>query len=567
MNDFIASARKYRPKSFRDVIGQKSITDTLEKALENDQVSHAMLFCGPHGVGKTTCARILAQRINQKNADSSDEQHENAFNIFELDAASNNSVDDIRSLNEQIRYAPQYGKYKVYIIDEVHMLSTSAFNAFLKTLEEPPKYVIFILATTEKHKVLPTIISRCQIFDFNRIDTLEIRDFLADLSKKESIRIPTDALHLIARKAQGALRDALSTFDKVVSFSGKKITLENVTEVLNILDYETYLNVSQTLFDGKITESLLSFDTILKRGFQSQLFISGLASHFRDLLVSKDAEANKLLDVTEEIKVHYAAQSKLWETSELISAIEICEQARVKYASSVNGRLVIELALMQLASIKKGEERKKKLEFYIKPQIKIKEEAHSDVPQKKTIPKKNENPPSGIEQEQIEEKAKKKKPVTTTKPKGDLAFSIQGLLSEEEADETETDHSEMSKDAFSENELIKKWNSFVKKQKDKGNFNIYRALTYSEPELISENKIRYEFASLTMGRSIEDGKEELIQFLRKELNNHSIEMETYINENKKDALPYTPEEKYNYFVSKNPLVKRLKENLDLDYDY
>ena len=572
MKDFIASARKYRPRSFSEVIGQKNITNTLENALEKDQISHAMLFCGPHGVGKTTCARILAQLINQKNASGDDREQENAFNIFELDAASNNSVDDIRSLNEQIRYPPPYGKHKVYIIDEVHMLSTSAFNAFLKTLEEPPDYVIFILATTERHKVLPTILSRCQIFDFKRIDTLEIRDFLEDLSEKESIVIPTDALHLIASKAQGAIRDALSTFDKVISFSGKEITLENVTEILNILDHNTYLNTSQRLLEGQITKSLLLFDVILKRGFQAELFVSGLGSHFRNLLISKDPEANKLLDAPEDTKKNYTAQSKLWEPSELILAIEICERARVKYASSVNGRLTIELALMQLASIKKGRDNKKKTEFYIAPPEASEESSCSASPKKTSVktqalPSGNEHTKALEEEREIASPKKESKATMATKPEESLTFSIQEFLSEQAVDQTKTDRSEMPKDAFSESELIKKWNAFVKEQNDKGNFNIHRAFTYSKPELIHKNKIRYEFASLTMERSIEGCKEELLQFLRKALNNYGIEMETYIGENKKDTLPYTPEEKYNYFASKNPLVKKLKENLDLDYDY
>ena len=649
MNRFIASALKYRPQNFDDVIGQKNITNTLENALEKNQIPHAMLFCGPHGVGKTTCARILAWRINQKDDKDSHKQQEDIFNVFELDAASNNSVDDIRSLNEQIRYAPQGGKYKVYIIDEVHMLSKSAFNAFLKTLEEPPKHVIFILATTEKHKVLPTILSRCQIFDFKRINTVEIKNFLVILSKKESIHIPNDALHLIASKAQGSLRDALYTFDQVVSFSGKKISLEDVTEMLNILDYETYLNMSRTLLEGKIIEALLLFDTILNRGFQANLFASGLGSHFRDLLVSKDAEANKFLDLPEEVKENYAKQSKYWEISELIHAIEICEYARVQYVSSVNGRLSIELALMQLASIKKTKDSKKNPKFYIKPETEVevksdsidplktktqenKKDSPSNVEQKtevevksdsidplktKTQENKKDSPsnveqktevevksdsidplktktqenkkdsPSNVEQKtEVEVKSDSIDPLKTKtqenkkdspsnveqklveKKAMSLGFSIQTLLSEEETYQAESNRvGEEPKDTFSEQELKRKWNLFAEKQKDKGNINVYRALAYSKPKLVSENKIYYEFASLTMERSIENEKETLTQFLKKELNNYSIEIETYVNESKKEVLPYTPKDKYNYFVKKNSLVKTLKENLNLDYDY
>ena len=294
MEHFIVSARKYRPQNFEDVVGQQAITNTLENAIRNNHLAQALLFTGPRGVGKTSCARILAKNINQQGVKVSEEE-DFAFNIFELDAASNNSVDDIRSLTEQVRIPPQTGKYKVYIIDEVHMLSQAAFNAFLKTLEEPPAHAIFILATTEKHKIIPTILSRCQIFDFKRIGVLDAKNYLKIICEKENITAEDDALHIIAQKADGAMRDALSIFDRVVSFSGTNLTREAVTENLNVLDYETYFNMTDLVLENKIPQVLNAFNTVLSKGFEGHHFINGLASHFRDLLVAKDKDTLALL--------------------------------------------------------------------------------------------------------------------------------------------------------------------------------------------------------------------------------------------------------------------------------
>ena len=285
MEHFIVSARKYRPQVFKDVVGQQAITNTLENAIANNHLAQALLFCGPRGVGRTSCARILAKRINTTADTQPDEDF--AFNIFELDAASNNSVDDIRNLIDQVRIPPQVGTYKVYIIDEVHMLSQSAFNAFLKTLEEPPKHAIFILATTEKHKIIPTILSRCQIFDFKRISVTDARKHLMTIAQEQGVQADEDALHIIAQKADGAMRDALSIFDRVVSFSGNTLTRKSVTENLNVLDYDTYFTATDYIVENKIPELLLLCDDILNRGFDGHHFIAGLASHFRDLMVCK----------------------------------------------------------------------------------------------------------------------------------------------------------------------------------------------------------------------------------------------------------------------------------------
>ncbi len=351
MEHFIVSARKYRPQVFNDVVGQKAITNTLENAIKNNHLAQALLFTGPRGVGKTTCARILAKRINQESAETISEDEDFAFNIFELDAASNNSVDDIRSLTDQVRIPPQTGKYKVYIIDEVHMLSQSAFNAFLKTLEEPPAHAIFILATTEKHKIIPTILSRCQIFDFKRIGVIDIKNYLHKIAKEENIEADDDALHVIAQKADGALRDALSIFDRVVSFSGNKLTRQAVTENLNVLDYDVYFGITDLILENKIPQILIDYNSVLNKGFDGHHFISGLASHFRDLLVAKDPATVSLLEVGDAAKKQYLKQSQKADLRFLLQAIDQANECDLKYKTSKNQRLLVELTLMKLASI------------------------------------------------------------------------------------------------------------------------------------------------------------------------------------------------------------------------
>ena len=358
MENFIVSARKYRPQEFDTVVGQSHITDTLEHAIESNQIAQALLFCGPRGVGKTTCARILARKINEKDGSTSEDGF--AYNIYELDAASNNSVEDIRNLTDQVRFAPQVGKYKVYIIDEVHMLSTSAFNAFLKTLEEPPAHAIFILATTEKHKIIPTILSRCQIYDFKRIVIEDIQDHLKKIADKEGILYEDDALYLIAQKADGALRDALSIFDRLTTFSQKNITLAKTAEVLNILDYDQYLKIVDLAAENKIPEVLTAFNDIVKKGFDPHIFIAGLGSHFRDLMMAQNPATLALIEVGENTKSKFAQQSQLWAPQLVIDAIEICNHADIHYKASKNPRLTVEIALMQLSSLRTNPDAQKK---------------------------------------------------------------------------------------------------------------------------------------------------------------------------------------------------------------
>ncbi|PZR17209.1 MAG: DNA polymerase III subunit gamma/tau, partial [Flavobacterium psychrophilum] len=338
MEQFIVSARKYRPQTFKDVVGQQAITNTLLNAIENNHLAQALLFTGPRGVGKTTCARILARKINQEGYD--DPYEDFAFNVFELDAASNNSVDDIRSLIDQVRIPPQTGKYKVYIIDEVHMLSQAAFNAFLKTLEEPPRHAIFILATTEKHKIIPTILSRCQIFDFKRITVKDAKEHLAEVARSQGITFEDDALHIIAQKADGAMRDALSIFDRVVSYCGTNLTRQAVTENLNVLDYEYYIKVTDLILENRIPELLLTYNEILAKGFDGHHFVAGLASHFRDLMVCQNPATLTLLEAGEVAQNLYREQSQKVSQDFLLKAIDLANDCDLKYKASQNQRLL-----------------------------------------------------------------------------------------------------------------------------------------------------------------------------------------------------------------------------------
>lgn len=362
MENFIVSARKYRPDSFQTVVAQASITNTLKNAIKSNQLAHAYLFCGPRGVGKTTCARIFAKTINCTNLTDDTEacnecescksfNSSRSFNIHELDAASNNSVDDIRNLTDQVRVPPQMGKYSVYIIDEVHMLSSQAFNAFLKTLEEPPKHAIFILATTEKHKIIPTILSRCQIFDFNRIGVSDISEHLEYVAKSESVDVEGEGLNIIAQKADGAMRDALSIFDQIVSFSGKKITYQDVITNLNVLDYDYYFRLVDEFMKNNVTEVMVIFNDILSHGFDGHHFITGLSSHFRDLLVCKDQVTIQLLEVGGDIKERYRTQATATESDFLLDAMQIANTCDIQYKASQNKRLLIELALIRIAQL------------------------------------------------------------------------------------------------------------------------------------------------------------------------------------------------------------------------
>ncbi|WP_028892714.1 DNA polymerase III subunit gamma/tau [Tenacibaculum sp. 47A_GOM-205m] len=564
MEHFIVSARKYRPQNFADVVGQQAITNTLENAIQNNHLAQALLFTGPRGVGKTSCARILAKRINQEDATTDDEDF--AFNIFELDAASNNSVDDIRNLTDQVRIPPQTGKYKVYIIDEVHMLSQAAFNAFLKTLEEPPAHAIFILATTEKHKIIPTILSRCQIFDFKRIGVLDAKEYLKIICDKENITAEDDALHVIAQKADGAMRDALSIFDRVVSFSGNNLTREAVTQNLNVLDYDVYFNITDLLLANKIPEVLMAFNEVLSKGFEGHHFINGLASHFRDLLVAKDQATIALLEVGDNTKKRYLEQATKASMQFLMPAIDKANDCDLKYRGSKNQRLLVELTLMQIASIT-FDGAKKKSSNYIIP-------ATFFTSLSPSVKKTEVKPATSVVSKP--QKAQEKPVVTTNEtPKPTLknikrrtsALSLKSLHQKKDVKvnlDEEENYDNHPKTPFSLDELKDAWKKYYFQLQRLGEQSMAAIIASDEPKLQEDFTIIFAVPSDLMKSQLEKGKPKLLRFLREKLNNYGIQINVKVNETIEKKFAYTPQEKYDKLKEKNPLLEKLKSTFGLD---
>ncbi|HET8808985.1 MAG TPA: DNA polymerase III subunit gamma/tau [Flavobacteriaceae bacterium] len=574
MEHFVVSARKYRPETFEDVVGQQAITNTLQHAIENDHLAQALLFTGPRGVGKTTCARILAKKINQAETEKPDEDF--AFNIFELDAASNNSVDDIRNLIDQVRIPPQIGKYKVYIIDEVHMLSQAAFNAFLKTLEEPPKHTIFILATTEKHKIIPTILSRCQIFDFKRIGVSDAKNYLAKIAKKEGVQAEDDALHIIAQKADGAMRDALSIYDRVVSFSGNNLTRAAVAENLNVLDFETYFTSTDLILENDIPELLLHFNTVLSQGFDGQHFIAGLASHFRDLLVCKDSSTIKLLEVGEQTKTRYFEQSQKTSHEFLLQGIELANETDFNYKNSRNQRLLVELCLMQLASITFDGEKKKTRPVIIPASNFVSKQAS---PEKNSTEKKPEqvlakdgatSTVSEVNEPSSEEHAvseKKVKPTITlenkTKTSGLSLKSIQRKKELLAKQKEKQPISEIRNEPYTETQVLAAWDDYAKHVKAHGNHNLASIIGADLPTLKGD-KIHLEMPTETMKLELQRAQGTLLGFIRKKIKNNNLELEIQVNEKAEKKYVFTAREKYEKLKEKNPLLEKLRRTFDLD---
>ncbi len=615
MDSFIVSARKYRPATFNTVVGQAHITNTLKNAIKTGHLAQAFLFCGPRGVGKTTCARILAKTINCTNrteaieacdqCESCKSFNEGAsLNISELDAASNNSVDDIRNLVDQVRYAPQLGTHKVYIIDEVHMLSQSAFNAFLKTLEEPPKHAIFILATTEKHKIIPTILSRCQIFDFNRIQIEDIANHLGYIAKCENVTAETDALHIIAQKADGALRDACSIFDQIVSFAGNSITYKAVIENLNILDYDYYFKVTDGILGQNISATLLLFNEILNNGFDGHNFVAGMGDHFRNLLVSKDQETLQLLEVGNNIKDKYKEQSTKCSVSFLIKGLTILNKTDIQYKSSKNQRLQVELALMQLCSINASgistTDAEKKNDL-IKSDTNLKNSTNntttSNTPQisanntpqapiataapaiiEKT-PEINPAPPvtnsvteaSPVKTENVTP-AFKKPLIKTSTPS-----ITQHLNIEKKAEQTKDSVIEQSNSALLQNNLLKTsftqqalettWDKYANDLKAKGRANLASALLSKRPVLTDESIIEFSVNNKALEESINEDKLNFLGFLRKELNNFSIQLNLVMTVAEDKTNLYTATDKYKHLAEKNPNINKLRQAFDLDIEF
>ena len=600
MEHFIVSARKYRPTHFKDVVGQQAITNTLINAIENNHLAQALLFTGPRGVGKTTCARILAKKINDDGTHHEDEDF--AFNIFELDAASNNSVDDIRSLIDQVRIPPQVGNYKVYIIDEVHMLSSAAFNAFLKTLEEPPRHAIFILATTEKHKIIPTILSRCQIFDFRRITVTDIKRQLAEVAKAEQIEAEDDALHIIAQKADGAMRDALSIFDRVVSFSGKNLTREAVTENLNVLDYTYYFGITDLLLNNQIPEALVKYDEILSKGFDGHHFVSGLASHFRDLLVCKNEVTIALLEVGSQVKQMYLEQSKQASHSFLMTAIDLANGCDLKYKNSRNQRLLVELCLLQLASITfEGEKKKPSANdkpFVIPPSYfkkvslpkkltettpPIEQPTGHLVEEVRSLPNREEEAlvsvaePAAVVNKVVtetmspsisEEKVIERPQILAERnAKKVSALSLKSIQKKHELKKElvarQPDEKNLPVESFTEEAMKEAWEAYAQKIEKEGKFNLLSHLTMGVPKL-EGTLIHLVFPNSTIKVEVERAKYELLVHLRSTLKNYNIDLSIEVNEEEVKRYAYTAKERFEKLMEKNPLIDKLRQEFDLD---
>jgi DNA polymerase-3 subunit gamma/tau len=605
MENFIVSARKYRPATFETVVGQQHITGTLKNAIKNNQLAQAFLFCGPRGVGKTTCARILAKTINCTNPTAEMEacgkcdnclsfQNGHSFNVHELDAASNNSVDDIRSLIEQVRIPPQAGRYKIYIIDEVHMLSQSAFNAFLKTLEEPPSYAIFILATTEKHKILPTILSRCQIFDFNRIQVEDIASHLSTIAERENIAFESDGLHIIAQKADGGLRDALSMFDQIASYANKNITYKAVIDNLNILDYDYFFKLTSYLTAAEVSQTLLLFDEILNNGFDGNNFINGLASHFRNLLVGKDASTIKLLEVSENIKQKYLDQCRQTELSFLLTALNLANTCDLNYKNSKNQRLQVELALIKMCHIRSV------VNLAQQPLSPNNTATDVDQDKKKTnvVAAQTESPKPKVEIENtaqaaapvinapvlpnlaIEEKAKES-PRVSSPPPSTTSISINipkasatsmlipslndfDRIAQEEEEKGPKKVTGEAREVFSYDRLLEVWSTFTQKMKAADRINIFTILNNFAPTLLNPELIEISVESKTQEHLVQQESVELLNFLRNELRNFGVEVTYKLMERKIENRLYGNREKYDYLVGKNPKLDELRRRFNLD---
>ena len=570
MDNFIVSARKYRPATFDTVVGQQSITSTLQNAIRHNQLAQAFLFCGPRGVGKTTCARILAKTINCLNPVNQVEACEQcesclsfnrsvSFNIHELDAASNNSVEDIRNLVDQVRIPPQVGKYKVYIIDEVHMLSASAFNAFLKTLEEPPAYAKFILATTEKHKIIPTILSRCQIFDFKRISVKNISDYLAFVAKKEGVEAEEEALHVIAQKADGAMRDALSFFDQLVSSSGNKLTYETVTEHLNILDHSYYFKILDQILKQDTSGLLLTINEIINRGFDGQHFLIGLGEHLRSLLVCQDPGTVVLLEISANLQQKYIEQAGRCSPAFLLKALDIHNQFDQSYKTSNNKRLQVELALLQICTSSvavnpAGGEKKNSL---IPPEGAKNSNADFNLPVSQTVEVKKTpvvaKPP--VDRPPVSPTGSR---TISIKPENHIPKTIQNgedgikIENQEQAD-------------FSQEKLEKVWLYYT--ESIAGQYpNFYSILSTRKPMLKENFVIELQLDNRAQEMTLNERRADLLDFLRGEMRNQKIQVETNLVETLGHSKPYTAEDKYRTMVEKNPELKTLRESLDLELE-
>jgi len=568
MENFVVSARKYRPQHFNTVVGQSHITNTLKNAIIQKQLAQAYLFCGPRGVGKTTCARIFAKTINCFNISPDGEACDQcescksfnsgaSLNVYELDAASINSVDDIRSLVDQVRFAPQLGEYKVYIIDEVHMLSTAAFNAFLKTLEEPPKHAKFILATTEKHKIIPTILSRCQVFNFNRIKTEDISNHLAYMADKEGVSYEPEALHVIAQKADGGLRDACSIFDQMVAFTGNHLTYKQIVENLHVLDYDYYFKLTDFFLEQKLPEVMLLFNDVLKKGFDGHNFMIGLGEHLRNILVSKDAQTVSLLEVSENLKQRYAEQAQKCTVQFLLRSLNLVNKTDVSYKSAKNQRLHVEMALMQMCYLTASLETEKKNDELIQ----------KDSP-KQIV---SASIPSIQDKPEIKTASKPIVPISELKTAG--TFSLKQVLTDKRIPEAASNPETKVTVAREVNksfgfEDVKQAVSLFAKSKETSSKSIFISLNTAKLQLSDSNELNITLLNHSQLEKFQEIKQDMLDFIRQEIGKNSVTLVFSVEEQENAVVKaYKPIDKFKAMCDKNNALLELKKRFDLEIDY
>lgn len=559
MNDFIVSSLKYRPKSFETVVGQNHVTGTLKNSIKENKIPSAILFCGPRGVGKTSCARIYAREINKSSIENID-SHDLSFNVFELDAASNRGIEEMKNLIDKVRIPPQIGKYKVYIIDEVHMLTTQAMNAFLKTLEEPPKHIVFVLATTEKNKILPTILSRCQIYDFNRISDVEIVETLINICKQEDFKFDDEALSIIARKSDGSLRDSLTILDRIVSFTNKNITTEKTSELLNVLDNESFLKLSQNIINCDLIPTLIQFNEICDKGYNEKEFLTGLANHFRNILIAKSKESHAIFDFNKNLLSSFVSQGELIDKNQIVEIITIIEQSIFKYNQVENKKLLVEITLMKICKPKDNE-----VVITTKTQKKKIDLKTHDI--EKTEDNSNHKESVKKEKETIVEEIPQVEEIKESEKKEISALSLSSLkLKKEVIDEKnkEKENAEKLSNEFNSEKLKLKWIQYSKNLSENGNNSLSSLLEINEPNIFQNNKIIFTVPSKSNKKEIDNDRENLIKFLRLELQNDLIELEVIVDKSTSKEYYSTPQEKFEKLNKINPLLDQFKKDLKLD---
>lgn len=573
MDNFIVSARKYRPQHFNTVVGQGHITATLKNAILNRQLAQAYLFCGPRGVGKTTCARIFAKTINCTSMTPEGEACDQcescksfnsgaSLNVYELDAASNNSVEDIRNLVDQVRFAPQLGEYRVYIIDEVHMLSTAAFNAFLKTLEEPPRHAKFILATTEKHKIIPTILSRCQVFNFNRIKTEDISDHLAFMAKNEGVTFEPEALHVIAQKADGGLRDACSIFDQMVAFTGNHLTYKQIVENLNVLDYDYYFRLTDAFLNQRLPEVMVTFDDILRKGFDGHHFLIGMGEHLRNLLVSQDAQTTSLLEVSESLRQRYAQQARLCGQGFLLRGLSLISKTDVNFKSAKNQRLLVEMALIQLTFLTAPADAEKKKD---EPELNLPIASGDNQPKPADKPAAENNKP------EVRVASKPTVPFEQLRIKSSFSLNeARGYQSQTvsspvvSAEEPETVVMEAKEVSASQ---VKTFVMDYAEEKMKSGARQIATICKTAIVDFKDSTVLFTVHNETQKEQFNSIRQDFVDEMRRRLQNFNLQMQVEISQEELQARAYKPIDIFKVMAEKNPSLLELKKRFDLEIDY